>query len=110
MPRNVDRGKGNDEDRVQDVVVPKVQLKGGSLSEGQNKLRYLNTRALLSHYAHVRGGVKAVAKCGFCRNGMEGVSEDVAPVAPKPDVVPDSGVDKERPTTPSSGTWWDRRS
>ncbi len=52
-----------------------------SVIQGPNPLRVLDSRAYLSHHAHVQNGRRRQAGCGFCEKGLDAVVKIIeAPV------------------------------
>lgn len=64
-------------------------------SEEKDVVRVLDSRAVLSHYAHVQAGRRSSVGCGWCQKGMAGISSEAEIEVPTDSVVPDSGTDKK---------------
>ena len=101
------RGDVRGQDGVQNVDVPSVRGEGESGGPRPNRERYLKTRAMLSHYAHIteRPGERS-ARCSFCGKGLAGVVAEIE--EPEVDVVPGDRADEEEPAPPAPSSWWDR--
>ena len=57
--------------------------------------RVLNGTAWLTHNRHVRNGRRKIAGCAMCEQGLDGAYSAIKGPEPEPDVVQDTGADKE---------------
>lgn len=93
---------------LQDLAMPSMSGESEGTSPGPHRERYLNGRAMLSHFAHLRESKgPRPTKCGFCRGGLEAVIKTVA--EPQPDVVPSDRIDETEPAPSPPDRWWDRK-
>lgn len=83
--------------------------KGPGDVQNESPVRLFNTRALLSHNAHSKSRPgRREHGCGFCKSGVDGISQELERKEPEPELVESDRDDKEgRPASPPD-RWWDR--
>lgn len=106
--RQIGFSAGN-EDELQDLELSRMQRSQRGQSDEANTIRSVDTRALLSHVAHVkvRPGRTKVG-CTFCQGGLAIVSTPVEQDLPEDELVQNPGTDEEPSTPPPPGGWFHR--
>lgn len=70
------------------------------LRSSNNGEGVLDAQAMLSHHAHIKGGLRRLARCKFCVGGVDAVIAYTKEEEPGPDVVQGDRSDEEGNASP----------
>ena len=96
-------------DSLQKLAVSGVSGFGPVTIRSEDGIWPSDLRPIVSHYAHIRGGIETSKKCVFCKKGMDSLAPRVPAEVPRGGVHGDSGTDEEEDTTPSFSDWMEEQ-
>lgn len=88
------------------MEVSSMQGQSEKLRPNEDGARRLNSGLWMAHYRHIQNGRRKATQCGFCTSGLAAISSVIESPKPEPDVVPDTGIDEERPSPFSLDHQW----